>query len=230
MKEMLEYQSLEHDLLKLKKNSTSSENKNNMIKCKNYIAELNDKGNELETAAKNLYGEYETLMKEYNRVLKNIDSLVSTDIANVAVDEVDEYYANSNTYSSELYMIRRNLDNIIKKIKDMLDEFKATKNNIIKAKSKFADSKQLYDSEIEKITPQCNEIKKKMVELEDKIDKNLFSKYQAIRNDKIFPVFVKMKDNHCGGCRVELPMAKINKLKADKMIACDQCHRIIVIE
>ena len=127
-------------------------------------------------------------------------------------------------------MIRRNLDGIIKKIKDMLDEFKNTKNNIIKAKTKFADSKKQYDDEIEKITPKCNEIKKKMIDLQDKIDKSTFAKYQAIKNDKIFPVFVKIRDNHCGGCRVELPMAKVNKLKAEKMIVCDQCHRIIITE
>ena len=230
MKEMLEYQSLELELLKLKKESTSSENKSSMLKYKNYIAELNEKGNELETAAKSLYSEYESLQKEYNRVLKNIDSLVNIDMDKVDANDVDEFYANSNTYSSELYMIRRNLDGIIKKIKDMLDEFKNTKNNIIKAKTKFADSKKQYDDEIEKITPKCNEIKKKMIDLQDKIDKATFAKYQAIKNDKIFPVFVKIRDNHCGGCRVELPMAKVNKLKAEKMIVCDQCHRIIITE
>ena len=230
MKEMLEYQSLELELLKLKKESTSSENKSSMLKYKNYIAELNDKGNELEAAAKSLYSEYESLQKEYNRVLKNIDSLVNVDMDKVDAQDVDEFYANSNTYSSELYMIRRNLDGIIKKIKDMLDEFKNTKNNIIKAKTKFAESKKQYDDEIEKITPKCNEIKKKMIDLQDKIDKATFAKYQAIKNDKIFPVFVKIRDNHCGGCRVELPMAKVNKLKAEKMIVCDQCHRIIITE
>jgi predicted nucleic acid-binding Zn-ribbon protein len=112
----------------------------------------------------------------------------------------------------------------------MLDEFKNTKNNIIKAKTKYAESKAKYDTEIEKIAPQCSEIRQKMIALQDSIDKNLFAKYQSIRNDKIFPVFVKLKDNHCGGCRVELPMAKVNKLKADKMITCDQCHRITVID
>lgn len=230
MKEMLEYQNLELELLRLKKNSTSSENKSNMLKYKSYIAELNEKGNDLEVAAKALYSEYESLLKEYNKVIKNIDSLVNTNVDSVSADEVDEFYANSNTFSSELYMLRRNLDNILKKIKDMLDEFKNTKNNIIKAKTKYDESKKQYDEEIEKVTPQCNEIKKKMVELQDKLDKNLFAKYQAIKNDKIFPVYVKIKGSHCGGCRVELPMAKLNKLKAEKMIACDQCHRIIIAE
>ena len=227
---MLEYQSLELELLKIKKNSTNNENKASMIKYKNMVAELNDKGNELELAAKALYAEYDKLTKEYNKVLKNINSLISSDISAISEDDKEEYFANSNTYSSELYMLRRNLDNIIKKIKDMLDEFKNTKNNIIKAKTKYTDSKAKYDSEIEKITPQCNEIRQKMVALQDSIDKTLFAKYQSIRNDKIFPVFVKLKDNHCGGCRVELPMAKVNKLKAEKMITCDQCHRMIIVD
>jgi predicted nucleic acid-binding Zn-ribbon protein len=161
----------------------------------------------------------------------NIDNLTKVDLSNVTNEDIDEYYANSNTYSSELFMVRRNLDNIIKKIKDMLEEFDNTKNNIIKAKNKFNESKNQYDSDIEKITPKCNEIRQKMVVLQDKIDKNLFSKYQTLRNDKIFPVFVKLKDNHyCGGCRVELPMAKINKIKDTKMIVCDQCHRFIINE
>ncbi|MGN0961765.1 MAG: C4-type zinc ribbon domain-containing protein, partial [Christensenellales bacterium] len=34
-------------------------------------------------------------------------------------------------------------------------------------------------------------------------------------------------NGHCSGCRVEIPTAKINKLKAEGTIICEQCHRII---
>ena len=41
------------------------------------------------------------------------------------------------------------------------------------------------------------------------------------------PVFVMINNGHCGGCRVEIPTSKLNTLKKDGKIICEQCHRII---
>ena len=52
---------------------------------------------------------------------------------------------------------------------------------------------------------------------------------KTMKNDKIFPVFVSLKEGHCAGCMVEIPTSKINKLKSNGTIVCEQCHRIIYI-
>ena len=72
-----------------------------------------------------------------------------------------------------------------------------------------------------------NFVEAKMSSLEKEIDEDLMSKYKTLKSDKIFPVFVGFNDGHCSGCRVEIPTSKVNKLKTDGTIVCEQCHRII---
>ena len=46
----------------------------------------------------------------------------------------------------------------------------------------------------------------------------------------IFPVFVGIEDVFCGGCKVELSLNFIEKLKTSKMLACEHCGRIIMFK
>ena len=46
----------------------------------------------------------------------------------------------------------------------------------------------------------------------------------------IFPVYVPLEDVFCGGCKVELSLNFIEKLKTNKMLACEHCNRIIMMK
>ena len=66
-----------------------------------------------------------------------------------------------------------------------------------------------------------------MSALEKDIPQDIFAKYKTLKGDKIFPVYVALDNGHCSGCRVEIPTSKVNKIKAEGSIVCEQCHRII---
>ena len=42
-----------------------------------------------------------------------------------------------------------------------------------------------------------------------------------LKADNVIPVFVPVENKHCSRCRVELPTAKLNKLKAEGTIVCE---------
>ena len=198
-----------------------------MSKLKGYIVETHDKGMKLENDAKALFNDYLTLKKQYDDNYKKVQSLLNTDIKTIALGDVDEVLSTINSLSSELFTLERNLNIIINKIKASLKEFEVTKNNIIKARQKYNEFKTAYEQGLKNITPKVKEIEEKMKSLEKELDENLFNKYKTIKGDKIFPVFVGFDNGHCSGCRVEIPTSKVNKLKTDGTIVCEQCHRII---
>ena len=66
----------------------------------------------------------------------------------------------------------------------------------------------------------------KMKAMEKDLSPDLFAKYKSAKADRAFPVYVPLDNGHCSGCRVEIPTAKINKLKAEGTIVCE-CHRVI---
>jgi len=227
MNKILEYQKLDIELLKLKKSGANSEDKNNMAKLKGYIVESHDKGMKLEDDAKKLFNDYLNLKKQYDSNFKKVQELLNTNISSVELDNVDNMLSTINSLSSELFLLERNLNIIINKIKSSLKEFEVTKNNIIKARQKYNEFKSKYEAGINSVAPQIKEIEDKMKALEKDIDEDTLHKYKTIKGDKIFPVFVGLNNGHCGGCRVEIPTSKVNLLKKEGTIVCEQCHRII---
>ena len=132
-----------------------------------------------------------------------------------------------NSLSSELYMLERNINSILLKIKESLKNFEVIKKNMDAAKVKYNECKELCDKQEEQIQPKITEIKNKMKEMEKELNSELFAKYKELKADLGVPVFVPIDNGHCARCRVELPTAKLNKLKADGTIVCGECHRVI---
>lgn len=227
MKNMLEYQRLDLELAKLKKSSLNSADRANLGKLKSYIVDSHNKGFQLEDGAKDLLNDYNKLKSQYEANCDKVQKLIDTDINTISLDKVDAFLSQINSLSSELFLLERNINIIITKIKNSLKDFDTTKKNIIKAKEKYNECKTKCEKDAEAIAPKLKEIESKMVALEKSIPSEIFAKYKALKGDKIFPVFVALADGHCSGCRVEIPTAKINKLKAEGSIVCEQCHRVI---
>ena len=226
MKKMLEYQKLDMELNKLKKSSLNSSDRANLEKLKGIIVEYHNKGFQLESGAKSLIDEYAKLKDQYDNNYEKVKKLTETDISTISLDKVDSFLYQVNSLSSELFLLERNINIIITKIKESLKNFEVTKNNIIKAKEKYNQCKAKCDKDVESIAPKIKELETRMKTLEGEIPSDLFDKYKSIKNDKIFPVYVAIEGNHCC-CGFELPTSKFNKLKTDGSIICEQCHRVI---
>ena len=224
---MLEYQKLDLELNRLKKSSLNNTDRTNLSKLKNYIVDFHNKGFKLEDDAKTLLDDYNRLKKQYDTNCKKVQELTNTSMDDVALDNVEGFLYQINSLSSELFLLERNINIIMTKIKDSLENFNITKKNIIKAKEKYNDCKEKCEKAVRAVAPKVKEIEKQMKEMEKDLPQDLFVKYNSIKADKIFPVFVALDNGHCSGCRVELPTGKINKLKSEGTIICEQCHRII---
>lgn len=224
---MLEYQKIDFELNKLKKSSLNSVDRANLAKLKNYIVESHNKGFQLEDDAKTLLDDYNKLKKQYDSNCEKVQSLTNMDINTISLDKVEGFLYQINSLSSELFLLERNINIIMTKIKESLKNFDITKKNIIKAKEKYNECKDKCEKDVKAIAPKVKELEAKMKDLEKDVSKDLLSKYNSIKADKIFPVFVALNDGHCSGCRVEIPTSKVNQLKSAGKIVCEQCHRII---
>ena len=170
------------------------------------------------------------LKSQYEADAKKIQTLISKDMESIELEDVDSILSTINSLSSELFLLERNINIIITKIKQSLKDFEVTKNNMIKARTKYNEFKSQYEKSLKSIEPKIKEIENKMTALESEIDAETLSKYKSMKGDKIFPVYVSYDNGHCSGCRVEIPTAKANKLKNEGKIICEQCHRIIYMK
>ncbi len=218
---ILKYQDLDKQARALEKESSNMEEKQIMNKMIAFVKDAQNKSLGLENSAKQLVDDYKKTKSEYETTLKNIQKLVNEESHN------DKTFNLINTYSSDLYMLERKLNIIVTKTQEILKQFGAAKNNVLKAKQKHKECKEKYESKIKEINPKIEKIRQEQKKLESEIDDKVLTKYKSVLHDNIFPVFVPVSNKSCGACRIEIPMGKLNKLKNDGYIICEQCGRFI---
>ncbi|MBP5651061.1 MAG: hypothetical protein J6X00_00085 [Clostridia bacterium] len=230
MKEMLEYQKLEIELNKLKKNADNVEAKNVMAQMASYVKDAQNKSGKLESDASKLLSEYETLKANYDKTTDQVNNILKNDVGKMSAEEVTAMFGEVNKLSSDLFMLERKLNFIITNAKQLLKNFEITRNNVKKAKIKHREAKEQLDETIKSYEPKIAEVEKKLAELEKKVDKTLLAKYKTLKSENVFPVFVPLTQDACGGCRMNIPTSRLSKLNADGYITCEHCGRIIYIQ
>ncbi|MCT4509241.1 MAG: hypothetical protein N4A48_10915 [Tepidibacter sp.] len=104
---------------------------------------------------------------------------------------------------------------------------------IQKCKTKCDELKQIIENSNQKINEKLDEYTKKLyINLEQiekfrsEINNENLTKYYNIRK-RYKNALVKVENNICGGCNVELFMNKISKLDNDEIIECENCGRLM---
>ena len=227
MKEILEYQQLEIEINKMRKNASESEEKAVMAQMANYVKEAQNKSGKLEMEAEKLVKEYKELKNNYNKITAEVNKLIGVEASKLSQDELNARFGQVNKLSSDLFMLERKLNFIITNSKNLLKNFEITRNNVKKAKQKHKEAREKLENNKQQLEPKFVEMQKKLADLEKKIDKELMAKYKALKGDGIFPVFVPLMGESCGGCRMNIPTGKLAKITEKGYIVCEHCGRII---
>ena len=90
--------------------------------------------------------------------------------------------------------------------------------------------KEIIDQKQAGVLPDIEKKEAEIKKLESSVDKAMYEKYKSLRNDNIFPVFVHLRSNRCGGCQMEQSLNFVQKLKQNGMLPCEECRRIILAD
>ena len=227
---ILEYQKLDGKILSLKRDLEKDEAKIALNKVVVMVKEAQTKLIDLENKAKSLIDDYNASKKNYDEAFNKINKVSKIDLNSLQEETASTYLDELNTLVNTLSMLERTLSMQAENINSITKNFEICRNNIVTLKQKYKELKERVDSNQSKITPEINTIKLKMAEVEKQINESMLNKYKHLRQDKIFPVFVPLNHNACGGCSMELPSALMNKLKESGYLECEQCRRYIYLE
>jgi len=224
---ILEYQKKDAEVVKLERQLNSNENKKIYSQMISVVKEAQNQSAMLENEAGNLVASFEKLKKTYNDNLKSANALNSKKIDDASLDELKSYEDISKTIVNNLSILERKLLNEAERVRNVLQNFDATKKKYNLAKEKYNKHKAIFDEESKALKEDIEKRNKDLKELESGIEQGILARYKQKRQDRIYPVFVACIDKTCGGCRMELPSAVLATLKNEGIIECEHCHRII---
>ena len=227
LESMLEYQKIDGKLVKIEKEITESSAKKVVNKMVGIVREAQQKIVEIEKNSNNLLETFEKLQKSFEEQEKIANKFLKLKLETENEETLQDVETKLKQTTTNILVIEKAIAKLSKSITETLKQFELQKNEVLSAKKKHAQGMNVYKNLVESKQAEVDKLKQDMQKLEKKVDQKLLTKYKKMRDDKIFPVFVPMINNTCSGCSMGLPVKQLHKLDEDKMLECENCHRII---
>jgi predicted nucleic acid-binding Zn-ribbon protein len=143
-----------------------------------------------------------------------------------------------STMLTEIEGIKADNSLIEEDIIKLMDEIEFAKKKISEEKELFKAEEAKAQKEKERIDLKAKEIDSGLLELNEKrngivpnIEKQVISRYEKILKNKDGLAIVRIEDNSCGGCHMNLPPQVISEVKLrEDIIVCGSCLRMLYIE
>ncbi|MEG1751965.1 MAG: C4-type zinc ribbon domain-containing protein [Clostridia bacterium] len=227
IKEILEYQTKDFEKIKIERKIDSDDDKKVFNKMLDLVKDAQSKSNKLESYAQSIYNDYEALKKTYEENSAVATKFNKNDINSISEEELNMAQNLSNSISSNLSILEKKILGCAEKINNILSEFEVAKKNYNSAKEKYQLHKENHEKKKAVVAPQIKKIDDELAVLAKKIEPKLLEKYQHKRADRIFPIFVPLQGDSCGGCFTQIPTARLENIKDNGYIECENCRRII---
>lgn len=230
MTSILDIQKLDGEKRKAQSTIENSQENKLLQKFTNVMKEGRTFVNNISNASGEMIAEYNELSNKYENLLAKIEIINKMKLEKSDLEHVTEMVNNSNSLASECAMIEQRMKELTDKSAKLLNDYNVAMNQLKSTKQKVDALKDMIAKMQAQLKPNLDAIDEKIKELEPSINKDILAKYKKMREDNVFPVFVKLNGNRCGGCQMSLPLGFIEKLKEKGTLPCEECHRIIIYE
>ncbi|MCQ2399376.1 MAG: hypothetical protein MJ072_02595, partial [Clostridia bacterium] len=132
------------------------------------------------------------------------------------------------TLEASISKLAEDMDSIKKEYDEIKVKTQKAQKQYKDYSAKFNDLKETRKEETEKIMAELAAIKKE-------VDPEIFSKYEAKRKDKMFPIVFEANiqegkngtSGRCGCCGMALSMKDMSDLSQGELVECDNCRALV---
>ncbi len=228
MKNVLKIQELERQIRKLKSSTGNSPENAKYEQIKSARKQVFNNMNSIDNTAAMIVKQFEQVMARFEQLNAKSEITAKQKPEKTGIANIGNVIEDANYLTSELAKLEQKLRNLNDKANRLSGEFTAAMNEFKVLTAKQEQIRKIVDQKQASIMPEVAEKEAEIKKLEASVDKAMYEKYKNLRNDNIFPVFVRLNDNRCGACRLEQSLNFIQKLKQAGMLPCEQCRRIIL--
>ncbi len=231
MKTILEIQKLDRQIRALEREVDKCPASVDFRNYKKLLKEGKLRFEQLETQANEILKNYNNAVARLSKYKGNSEIVRKRNVEGINLDNISALISDTNSLVSELSEENRKVEDLVRKSEEIVRKSAELSNKLTEAKLRANTIKAKIEAKKQEVAPKILEIEKKIKALEPKVkDVDKYEKYKQMKQNGIFPVYVNLEDNFCGGCKVELPLNFIDKLKTKKMLPCEHCGRIIMFE
>lgn len=231
MKTILEIQKLDRQIRMLEREVAKCPASVDFQNYKKFMAEGRTRLEQLEKQANGIIKSYNTASTKFARLQGDSAIVRKENTENISLENVSNLIGEANSLVGELSEESRQMEELVRRAEEVVRKSQELSQKLTEAKMRSVSIKARIDAKQKEVAPKIAAIQKQIAELESKVkDKDLYEKYKTMKANGIFPVYVPLENDFCGGCKVELSLNFIEKLKNQKMLTCEHCGRIIMLD
>jgi len=228
LSKMLDYQKEESNKITLENELSKSTDREKASKIQQVLKKQHSDLIELETSAEKINGIYKSMVEKYNEYLKKLEAL-EKEIQNADPEKSEFYEKMYNDFLAVGASLEKNIKSVYVEVQKINNSYEDIINKSKKDRVTFDKYSKAYKLLKQEKEPKIQASKEKMDTLVKGINSKIFSMYNQKRESHIFPVFVALAENRCGGCRMEISASNLGKMKNNEfgIIECENCSRYI---
>ena len=231
MKTILEIQKLDRQIRALEREVEKCPASVNFKTYKKILQEGKARFEQLENQANEIIKNYNSAMNKLSKCKGESEIIRKRNVPSINLENTSSLIADANSLVGELSEENRRVEELVRRAEEIVRKSADLSNKLTEAKMRSSTIKAQIEQKKQEVAPKIAEIEKKIKELEPSVqEKDKYTQYLAMKEKGIFPVFVNLEDVFCGGCKVELSLNFIEKLKTHKMLNCEHCNRIIMMK
>ena len=231
IKLLVEYQELDKEVKKIDDGILKTEEAVKYYQAGKFLQSVSDNLTDLDKKAQALLAKHNAVISK----IKELNEIAKEHIKALENCEDDEVAYISKKYkerSQELTNAENELNSVVKELEALNKEYLRLGAENKKMREQFAEFKPKFEEIKASKQGERNEFKKKQASLQSKIEPSLFSRYEAKRKDKKFPIVYgvaidKKGTANCSYCGNAFSVITINDLTAGKLCDCDNCRSLI---
>ncbi len=230
MNNILKIQQLDAKIRKIKAELNNSKENKLLTEFTKVMKEGRTYVNNIANASNDIMQEFNEINKKYELLSakSDITSKLKPEIA--GVNNIGTLVEDANYLTSELAMLEQRLRELTERGARLLNDYNIAMSKLKDTKAKCDALKDMLAKKNETATPEISKLEAEIKDLESQADEKMYEKYKSMLKDNIFPVFVRLRGDRCGGCQMAQSLSFIQKLKQKGMLPCEECRRIILAD
>ncbi len=227
LKDILVYQQKDAELVKLDRDLENSQQKKEVNKLVEQVKQAQNKVYSLENTASQLIVEFEQVKKLFENQSKKVENTKKLDLNGQTEAELREAEVLIKKEIGALLALSKEIKSLSNKITQTRKEYDKTTAYGMECKTKYKTSLDAFKNFSAKKNSEREKIANELEDLKKRIDPVVMQKYLQMRDDHKFPILVPLVNQSCAICATPLANARLDMLKKEGMVECENCHRII---
>lgn len=224
---LLKYQEIDGKIRQIEKELNDSENKKRGRHLSSYLRDAENSVKKMESRSKEINIMLNALLQSFQEKVKLVDEYEKNVETSLDLGEINYLRKKADDLTRALQGVESEVSALLREIAEISAQYDDFRNRYPAAKKQYEECRAAYEKETRERRPEAQKLMGELKTLENGIDKPVLERYKTIKGQGIFPPLVKLIENRCGGCQMEIPSGILSGIEEKGYIRCDNCHRIV---